>query len=286
MIWQVSPETRFDLTHRAVIMGIVNVTPDSFSDGGRFPDVEAAVAYGVAQWQAGAEILDIGGESTRPGAAAVGPQEEMDRVLPVISALRQAVPDARISIDTMKAEVAAAALTAGAVIINDVTGFTHPAMVEVAARSTCGLVVMHMQGTPRTMQSAPHYDDVVAEVREFLAEQLATLERAAIPRDRVVLDPGIGFGKSLEHNLALLRHLDQLSPRDRPLLLGVSRKSFIGAVLGSTDLADRHWPTVALTSLARERGARILRVHDVAANTQALRMTEAILGPATRGQPE
>lgn len=274
-----------DLRERAVMMGIVNVTPDSFSDGGRFPDANAAVAHGMAQWESGAEILDVGGESTRPGAAEVAAEEEMDRVLPVLAGLRQAVPDAILSIDTMKAEVAAAALAAGASIINDVTGFTHPAMIEVAARSSCGLVVMHMQGTPRTMQSAPRYDDVVAEVRAFLSARLDALVSAGIARERVVLDPGIGFGKSLEHNLALLRSLDQLSPPDRPLLLGVSRKSFIGAVLGNAELSNRHWATVALTCLARERGARILRVHDVTANAQALRMTEAILGQATRARP-
>ena len=278
MLWQVNPTTTIDLTRTGMIMGIVNVTPDSFSDGGRHATTTAAVDHGIAHWQAGAAILDIGGESTRPGAAEVPVAEELNRVLPVIAGLRAALPAALISIDTMKAEVARQALAAGADIINDVTGLTgDPLMPEVAATAACGVVVMHMQGKPRTMQLAPDYTDVVAEVTAYLHQRLHALESTGIPAARVVFDPGIGFGKSLAHNLALMRSLDQLAPHGRPLLVGVSRKSFIGAILGSSEISDRDWPTVALTSLARERGARVIRVHDVAPNHQALRMTEAIL---------
>lgn len=278
MHWHVNPTTTLDLTRTGMIMGIVNVTPDSFSDGGRHASATAAIAHGIAQWQAGAAILDIGGESTRPGAADVPVAEELSRVLPVITGLRAALPSALLSIDTMKAEVASQALAAGADIINDVTGLTgDPLMPEVAAAAACGVVIMHMQGNPRTMQLAPEYRDVVAEVTAYLHQRMHALEAAGIPAIRMAFDPGIGFGKTPGHNLALLRALDSLAPHGRPLLVGLSRKSFIGSVLGSPVMADRDWPTVALTSLARERGARVVRVHDVAPNHQALRMTEAIL---------
>lgn len=258
-------------------MGILNVTPDSFSDGGRHAGVAAALEHARRMIAGGAEIIDIGGESTRPGAAEVGVEDEISRTAPVVAALR-AEWDGLISIDTMKAAVAAAALDAGADIVNDVSGLTaDPAMIEICRAAGCGVVVMHMQGDPRTMQLAPRYDDVVAEVRAFFKERLATLTAAGIDPEAVCFDPGIGFGKSLEHNLALLRGLPELGASGRPLLLGVSRKSFIGRVLGSGDLADREWPTVALTAWAREAGARIHRVHDVTPNVQALRMVEAIL---------
>lgn len=279
MTWRIGSRT-LDLTQSGLIMGIVNVTPDSFSDGGRFADPGRAVEHALAMVADGADILDIGGESTRPGAEPVDEAEELRRVLPVIRALRSQ-SQVLISIDTMKASVARAALDAGADIINDVTGLRgDAAMVRLAAERDCGLVAMHMIGDPQTMQTAPHYDDVVAEVRSYLEERLRILSTAGIAPERIALDPGFGFGKTLEHNLSLLRHLPQLAIGDRPLLIGVSRKSMIGKVLHSTDMADRHWPTIALTAYAREHGARILRVHDVKPNAQALRMIEAILGGA------
>jgi dihydropteroate synthase len=277
MTWRIGSRT-LDLTQRGLIMGIVNVTPDSFSDGGRFADPGRAVEHALAMVADGADILDIGGESTRPGAEPVGEAEELRRVLPVIRALRSQ-SQVLISIDTMKASVARAALDAGADIINDVTGLRgDAAMVRLAAERDCGLVAMHMIGDPQTMQTAPHYENVVTEVRAYLEERLRILTAAGIAPERIALDPGFGFGKTLEHNLSLLRHLPQLAIGDRPLLIGVSRKSMIGKVLHSTDMADRHWPTIALTAYAREHGARIIRVHEVKPNAQALRMIEAILG--------
>lgn len=259
-----------------MVMGIVNVTPDSFSDGGKYLDTDLAVKLGLRHVAEGAEILDVGGESTRPGAEAVDEEEEMRRVLPVIRALR-AQTSVLISIDTMKASVAAAALEAGAHIINDVTGLTgDPDMMGVARDSDVGLVVMHMQGTPRTMQQQPHYVDVVQEVRAFSEGRLRSLEEAGIDPMRVALDPGFGFGKTLEHNRALLRELPKLRVEDRPLLVGVSRKSMLGKWVGSTAIEDRNWPTVALTAWMRERGAEIVRVHDVKPNVEAMRMAEAI----------
>jgi dihydropteroate synthase len=275
LIWSVRGRA-LDLSTRGLVMGIVNVTPDSFSDGGRFLDPDAAVDRGLALVAEGADILDVGGESTRPGAQPVGVEEELRRVLPVLSALRQRT-EALLSIDTFKPEVAGAALEAGADIINDVTGLRDPRMVELAAGCDAGLVVMHMKGEPQTMQRNPVYADVVMEVREFFTERLRSLGDAGIEPERVVFDPGFGFGKTLEHNLALMRALPWLPAGGRPLLAGVSRKSMIARVLGSDAMECRFWPTVALTSWAREHGASLVRVHDVRANAQALRMTEAIL---------
>jgi dihydropteroate synthase len=270
--------TAHDLNYRGKVMGIVNVTPDSFSDGGRYLDHGRAVEHALQLAAEGAEILDIGGESTRPGAAPVEEAEELKRVLPVIRALRPQT-QALISIDTMKAAVARAALEAGADIINDVTGLRgDPNMPAVAAASQAGVVVMHMTGTPRTMQQQPEYQDVVAEVTAFFAERLRTLADQGIAPERIVLDPGFGFGKTLEHNLRLLHSLPAMSSLGRPLLVGVSRKSMIGQLLGDPDPAARDWPTVALTSYLRELGARLFRVHEVLPNVHALRMTEAILG--------
>jgi len=259
-------------------MGILNVTPDSFSDGGRHVAVEAALAHARQMIAEGAEVLDIGGESTRPGAMPVSIEEEIARTVPVIRAIRQEWSGC-LSIDTMKAEVAAAALEAGADVANDVTGLTgDPEMVAVCRDAGCGVVVMHMQGTPRTMQANPRYDDVVQDVRAFFVERLETLISAGLDARTLCFDPGIGFGKTLEHNLALLRNLGTLSPAGRPLLLGVSRKSFIGKILGSGSIDDRNWPTVALTAYGRDAGVRLHRVHDVKPNVEALRMAEAILG--------
>jgi len=276
-MWWKTARSRIDLTHRGRIMGILNVTPDSFSDGGLHSGFQAALEHARLMIAGGAEIIDVGGESTRPGAAEVPDAEEIARTCPVIAALR-AEWDGSISIDTSKAAVAQAALEAGADIVNDVSGLTaDPAMAGVCAASGCGVVVMHMQGDPRTMQLAPKYDDVVAEVRAFFEERLASLTAQGIGAEAICLDPGIGFGKTMEHNLALLRALVDLGVGGRPVLLGVSRKSFIGKVLGSSDLADRDWPTVAITAWAREAGVRLHRVHDVKPNVEALRMTEAIL---------
>jgi dihydropteroate synthase len=260
-------------------MGIVNVTPDSFSDGGKFDSVEAAVEQGLQMEKEGAQILDIGGESTRPGAAPVCAAEEMTRVIPVIAELSAARrPGTLISVDTSKAMVAEAALDAGADIVNDVAGLRGDAeMLPLLAERECGIVIMHMKGEPQTMQASVAYENVVAEVRAFFEERMAACEAVGIDRERICFDPGIGFGKTLEHNLELLRNLAVLRVGGRPLLLGASRKSFIGKLVGSDALADRSWPTVALTSFAREQGVEIVRVHEARLNVEAMRMTEAIL---------
>ena len=278
MIW----ETRnhiFDLTHHGAVMGILNVTPDSFSDGGCWVDVEAAVAHAEQMLAEGAEIIDIGGESTRPGATPVDEAEELRRVIPVIERLRGKCV---ISVDTMKAKVAREACEAGAGIINDVGGLREDAMLEAAAETGAGVVVMHMLGTPGTMQSAPRYENVADEVKDFFCQTLDRAVRSGVPAAKIVMDPGIGFGKTVEHNLELLRRLPGISVGTsegvRPLLLGVSRKSFLGKLVGSDRIEDRSWPTVALTSFGREKGVRIFRVHEVKPNVEALRMTEAILG--------
>jgi dihydropteroate synthase len=259
-------------------MGILNVTPDSFSDGGQFISTEKAVAHAQKMLAQGVDIIDVGGESTRPGAAPVPAEEEKHRVCPVIEALNYNFPDITISIDTFKANVASAALEAGAEIINDITGLTgDPDMLTTAAASNAGIVIMHMKGKPRTMQDRPEYQDVVQEVTQFLQGQKDLAIAAGIEPERLAFDPGIGFGKSLEHNLQILAQLDSVGVHDRPVLLGVSRKSFMGRILETDDLAAREWPTVGLTSYAIEHGARILRVHDIQSNAQAARMSEAIL---------
>ena len=262
------------------IMGIVNVTPDSFSDGGHYAETDAAIAHGRRLREEGAAILDIGGESTRPGAEPVAADEERRRVLPVIERLASLPGHGKtfvISVDTMKPAVARDAVNAGADVINDVGGLRDAAMLDVIKETESGVVIMHMQGDPRTMQSAPHYADVVCAVREFFSEKLALCARSGIPATQVALDPGIGFGKTPEHNLALLRDLDEFTGAGHPIAVGVSRKSFIGKTLNLPAIEDRSWATVALTSWCRERGARIFRVHEVKPNVEALRMTEAIL---------
>ena len=268
----------FDLSIQGEIMGIVNVTPDSFSDGGHFDTLDTAVKQAEKLIREGAAILDIGGESTRPGAAQVGEEEELRRVLPAIQILSKRYPETVFSIDTCKPAVARAAVAAGARIINDVTGFRDPAMIAVATESGVGVVVMHMQGTPRTMQQAPIYDDLLGEIYGFFAERFEALTAGGVDPESIVFDPGMGFGKTLEHNLEILSHLDRSPVAGRPLLLGVSRKSFLGKLVGSDRIEDRHWPTVAITSHAREQGVPLHRVHEVKANLEALRMTEAILG--------
>lgn len=275
-LWRIH-DTTHDLASRGMIMGVLNVTPDSFSDGGKFFDPALAVSHALEMIAEGADILDIGGESTRPGAQPVDEAEELRRVVPAIQAIRRE-SKVLISVDTMKPTVAQAAIDAGADIINDVTGFRDAAMVRVAAESATGLIVMHMQGDPRTMQANPVYVDVVAEVAAFFAERVATLGAAGIAPERIALDPGFGFGKTLEHNLALMKALPDLHVQARPLVVGVSRKSMIAKLVGDNAMEKRHWPTVALTAWMRDAGAEVVRVHDVKPNAEAMRMMEAIRG--------
>ena len=258
-------------------MGVLNVTPDSFLDGGEFFSIDKAVARGLEIAAEGARIVDVGGESTRPGAEAVGLEEELRRVVPVIKRL-QAKIDILISIDTSKSEVAKAALDAGASIINDVTGGRgDKKMLPLAAKRNAAFIIMHMQGNPRTMQVAPHYVDLVSEVADFFLQQHACALEWGIDPMAIAFDPGIGFGKTLEHNLELIGKLGALRVQERPLVVGVSRKAFLGKLVGSSAMSDRLAPTVALTSLLRSRGANIIRVHDVKENVDALRVTEAVL---------
>jgi dihydropteroate synthase len=278
MLWNIR-QRALDLSQRGCIMGILNVTPDSFSDGGSLPTVEKALQRAQELISDGAAIIDIGGESTRPGATPVDEPTELARVLPIITTLR-AQSEVYISIDTMKPAVAAAALTAGADIINDVTGFAEPSMRALAAATGAGCVVMHMQGLPTTMQLRPSYGNVVLEVLAFFTQRLADLLAAGVAPGQIVFDPGIGFGKTLIHNQLLLQHLDSLTVAHRPLMLGISRKSFLSQIIGTPDLAHRAWPTVALTSYARRMGVRLHRVHDVRPNYEAMRMTEAIPRPS------
>ncbi len=278
-LWKIAGET-FELAPRGLIMGVLNVTPDSFFDGGKFFDEAAAVARGVRMLEEGAQIIDIGGESTRPGAESITEDVELKRVLPVIKRLRASAARALISIDTTKAAVARAALEAGASIINDITGGRGDAgMMPLAAEHGAAFIIMHMQGTPRTMQTKPHYHDVVAEVREFFRQQYARALDCGIAPMAIAFDPGIGFGKTQQHNFELLRSLEALRVDDRPLVVGVSRKSFLGKVIGSGEMSDRLAPTVALSALLHERGADVLRVHDVKENVAALRVVEALRSP-------
>jgi dihydropteroate synthase len=265
------------LGERTAIMGIVNVTPDSFSDGGSFFDPAAAVAHGLRLAVEGADILDVGGESTRPGAHPVPEREEVRRVVPVVRELaaRAGVP---VSIDTTKAAVAQAALAAGATMVNDVSALRlDPRLGEVVARAGAALVIMHMQGDPRTMQQAPRYDDLLGEVIAELAAGVGRAAAAGVGPDRILVDPGIGFGKTLEHNLELLDRLDELAALGRPILVGPSRKAFIGRILDLPP-AERLEGTIAACCLAAARGAHVVRVHDVGAVRRALRVCDAILG--------
>jgi dihydropteroate synthase len=267
---------------RPAVMGILNVTPDSFSDGGRYLAPAAAVAHARAMIDAGADIIDVGGESTRPGAAPVPVPEEIARVTRVIAALRTAAPHVPLSIDTRKAAVAEAAFAAGATILNDVSALTwDPAMAGLAARAGVPVILMHAQGTPETMQNDPRYGDVVAEVRGWLAARVAAARAAGIAR--IAIDPGIGFGKTLAHNLALLRAIPALAALGHPVLIGASRKRFIGLLGGAPgaplpDGAARMPGSVAVALHAARAGARILRVHDVAETVQALRLQAALTG--------
>jgi dihydropteroate synthase len=260
------------------VMGIVNVTPDSFSDGGRYLEAGAAIEHGLQLEREGAEILDVGGESTRPGAEPVDAATELARVMPVIEGLRAAGTAARISIDTYKAAVAAAALEAGASLVNDVTALRgDDELADVVAAARCEVCLMHMRGEPRTMQRDPRYDDVVGEVRAFLEERIEFAVSRGIALERIVVDPGIGFGKTAAHNVALIARLGELGALGRPILIGTSRKSFLGALTGRTDAAERLAATIASNVLAFERGASIFRVHDVGPVADALAVAAATL---------
>jgi dihydropteroate synthase len=257
------------------IMGVVNVTPDSFSDGGRYLDAGAAIAHGLSLVAEGADILDVGGESTRPGAPSVPEDEELRRVIPVIEGLIAAGCRARISIDTSKRGVAARALEAGATMVNDVTALRgDPRMAGVIAAADADCCLMHMLGDPRTMQDDPRYDDVVGDIKAFLAERMAFAVESGIALQRILVDPGIGFGKTVAHNLELLARLGEFLDLGRPLLIGTSRKSFLGRLTGR-EVDDRVAATIATQVLAYERGARIFRVHDVAPVRDALTVTAA-----------
>lgn len=258
------------------VMGVVNVTPDSFSDGGRWLDPEAAVAHGLALVGEGADLVDVGGESTRPGAQAVGADAERERVVPVVTAL--AARGARVSIDTAKASVAAAALDAGASYVNDVTALRGDTeMAGLIAERGCECCLMHMQGEPRTMQDDPRYDDVVDDVRAFLEERVAVAVAAGVDEARIQIDPGIGFGKTLEHNLQLLARLDELAALGFPVVIGTSRKGFLGRLTGHREPTDRVAATLATVVLAHSAGARVFRVHDVAPARDALLVAAATL---------
>jgi dihydropteroate synthase len=275
-LWKIAGRT-IDLSRRGMIMGVLNVTPDSFSDGGEHFSTDKAVAHALRMVGEGAHIIDVGGESTRPGAEPISTDEEANRVLPVIENLRGRT-DVLVSIDTAKAVVANAALDAGASIVNDVTGGRGDVeMMSLIGRRGAAFIIMHMQGTPATMQIAPHYIDVVSEVVDFFRQQYTRALDCGIDAMAIAFDPGIGFGKTLEHNLELLGNLERLRVHDRPMVVGVSRKAFLGKLIGSSDMADRLAPTVAVTALLRSSGAEIFRVHDVKENLAALRMAEAII---------
>ncbi len=279
MIWKLRTRS-VDLSRSGLIMGVLNVTPDSFSDGGRFIDQEAAFRHAERMVREGATILDVGGESSRPGSEPVVLAEELQRVIPVIERIRRRFPDLILSIDTYKAETARQAMAAGADIVNDISALrADREMVKVLQHSDAGIILMHMRGTPKTMQIDPQYQDVCGEVIGFLRRQRDELVRSGIDRERIAIDPGFGFGKRVRDNVELVRELGHFAELDQPIVVGISRKSMIAHLLGDQNLPsqERMWPTVALTSLLREKGAHIFRVHDVRPNLEALRMTEAIL---------
>ena len=274
-LWKIGDRVA-DVSRRGLIMGVLNVTPDSFSDGGEHFSPDKAVRHGLRMIQAGADIVDVGGESTRPRAEPVSLEEELLRVIPVIEQLRDKT-EKMISIDTSKSAVANAAVDAGANIVNDVTGGRgDPAMLDVVRRRGVGFVVMHMQGTPQTMQVAPRYDDVVSEVSNFFRQQYTCALECGVDPMAIAFDPGIGFGKTLAHNLSLLGNFERLRVHDRPLAVGVSRKSFLNKISGSTDMKSRVAATSAFTALLRVRGAEVFRVHDIEENAAALRAAEAL----------
>ncbi|MBU1038204.1 MAG: dihydropteroate synthase [Candidatus Omnitrophica bacterium] len=269
--------SRLDLTRRACVMGILNVTPDSFSDGGRFFDSKKAVRHSLAMVNDGADIIDVGGESTRPGSRGISAGEELRRVIPVIKALakRSRIP---ISIDTMKSEVADEAIRAGATIVNDVSGLKYDnKMASVAAKHDVSLIIMHMRGTPRNMQLSPRYRDTVRDIISDLRLAISKAVKAGVDSRKIVIDPGIGFGKTLRHNLEILNRLEEFKELKAPICIGTSRKSFIGRVLGVEDPGERIIGTVATCVIALMKGARLIRVHEVKEALQAVRMTESVL---------
>ncbi len=271
------------LLDRPRVMAVLNVTPDSFSDGGRDLDPKHAIERALAMVAEGADLIDVGGESTRPGADSVSEEEELRRVLPVIEALAARV-DVPISIDTSKPAVMRAAVAAGAGLINDVQALRQPGALEAAANSGAAVCLMHMQGEPQTMQEAPHYEDVLREVSGFLTDRMMACEFAGIDRRKLVLDPGFGFGKALPHNLALLANLIDIVALERPVLVGLSRKSMLGAVTGREDPAERLAASIAAVMLALDAGALILRVHDVAETVDAVKLWQAVR-PLRRVRP-
>ena len=274
MIWRCR-ERVFDLTTRSLVMGIVNVTPDSFSDGGRFAEPAAALAHAKQLLAVGADLLDLGGESTRPGSSPVPAEEQWRRLSPVIEGLRRDAPDACLSVDTSSAEVARRALELGCHVVNDTSALGDPAMAPLVAKSGAGVVLMHMRGTPATMQNDPRYDDVVAEVGAHLTERRKLARDAGIAEEFVAVDPGVGFGKALEHNLTVLANLDRLETGGRPLVLGVSRKSFIGRVLDRP--ADQRLEGgLSATGVIVLLGARVIRTHDVATTLPAVHVADAL----------
>ena len=265
------------------VVGILNITPDSFSDGGEFLDPGAAAEHAATMLDEGADILDVGGESTRPGSDPVSQEEEIQRVIPVLERILSVRPEAVISVDTYRSGTATAALEAGASLVNDVTALRgDPRIASVIQEAACPVILMHMQGEPKTMQKEPHYEDVVREVRNFLAERAEYAVAAGIRPENVILDPGIGFGKNLDHNLDLLRNLDAIVDLGFPVLIGASRKSFMEKITGVQEARDRVSGTVATTVLAYERGATFFRVHDVRANREALAVAEAVLDTPRR----
>lgn len=266
-----------------VVVGILNVTPDSFSDGGDFFDPEAAAEHAAAMLDEGADMLDVGGESTRPGSDPVSQEEEIRRVVPVLKRILSVRPEAVISVDTYRSGTAKAALEAGASLVNDVTALRgDPGMVSLIEEAACPVILMHMQGEPKTMQKEPNYQDVVREVRDFLTERAEYAVAAGVRLENIIVDPGIGFGKNFQHNLALLRNLDALVDLGFPVLIGTSRKSFVERITGVQEARDRVFGTVATTVLAFEQGATFFRVHDVRANRQALAVAEAVLHTSRR----
>ena len=265
------------------VVGILNITPDSFSDGGEFLDPGAAAEHAATMLDEVADILDVGGESTRPGSDPVSQEEEIQRVIPVLERILSVRPEAVISVDTYRSGTATAALEAGASLVNDVTALRgDPRIASVIQEAACPVILMHMQGEPKTMQKEPHYEDVVREVRNFLAERAEYAVAAGIRPENVILDPGIGFGKNLDHNLDLLRNLDAIVDLGFPVLIGASRKSFMEKITGVQEARDRVSGTVATTVLAYERGATFFRVHDVRANREALAVAEAVLHTSRR----
>lgn len=272
--WRVRDRILSNADH-TLVMGILNVTPDSFSDGGRWAERDDAIRHGLAMVAAGADLIDVGGESTRPGAESVHADEERARVVPVVEALAGA--GAVVSVDTSKASVAAAALDAGASVVNDVTALGDPEMAAVVADAKAGLVLMHMKGTPRTMQDDPRYDDVLADVRRYLVERAEGARAAGVAPERICIDPGIGFGKTMHHNLTLLRRVADLTETGYPVVVGASRKSFLTGILGHLPAGERDVPTTAAHVLAIAGGAAVIRVHEVVNALHTARVADAIV---------